>query len=116
MKKRLLIGFVILLFLDLVVTATYFIFSKNPVRIPYLLMVLGSTIFVYWFLNLALYGFRKIGTLTFFLVIFSFASILFFVTLVLGIKESGFDPFCAVILPFPIITVSWIVAEYKGEE
>lgn len=116
MKKRLLIGFIVLLALDLVITIMYFLFSIKPVKIPYLFMVLGSNVFLYWFMNLAAYGFRKIGTLTFLLVFFSFVSILFFVLLVLGIKESGFDPFCATILPFPIITVSWIIAEYKGEE
>ena len=116
MKKRLLIGFIVLLALDLVITITYFLFSVKPVKIPYLFMVLGGNVFLYWFLNLVAYGFRKIGTLTYLLVFFSFVSILFFVLLVLGIEESGFDPFCAVILPFPIITISWIVAEYKGEE
>ncbi len=116
MKKRLLIGFIVLLALDLVITIMYFLFSIKPVKIPYLFMVLGSNVFLYWFMNLAAYGFRKIGTLTFLLVFFSFVSIFFFVLLVLGIKESGFDPFCAAILPFPIITISWIIAEYKGED
>ena len=116
MKKRLLIGFIVLLALELLVNIALFLVSNGKAKITELLLLFAISIFVYWFLNLAAYGFRKVGTLTIFLIFFSFVSIACIIGAIFVAKESGFDPVWAVIIPFPIITISWIVAEYKGEE
>ena len=116
MKKRLLIGFIVLLALELLVNIALFLVSNGKAKITELLLLFAISIFVYWFLNLAAYGFRKVGTLTFFLVFFSLASIVFVICAIFQTTKKGFDSSFAAILPFPIITVSWIIAEYRGEE
>lgn len=116
MKKRLLIGFIVLLALELLVIVALFLLSNGKAKIIELLLLFGVSIFAYWFLNLAAYSFKKVGTLTFFLVFFSLASIAFLICAILQTIKYGFDSSSAVILPFLVNTISWIIAEYRGEE
>ncbi len=114
MKKRLLISFAVLLILDLIISIVFFIQVSGAVKISGFLMVIGSSIFVYWFINLAAFVFKKVGTYSFFFFSCIIFSVFCVAVIVFGIKKYGFDPFCTVLLPLPITAVSLIIDEWQG--